>query len=213
MTTPHKNITNAMLALQQGKMIVLSDKHRENEADMVVPAQFITQSYVNMMRLKGSGIICLATTEALLQRLNLPLMVAKSENTSHGGTPFTVSVDAKNNIKSGISVADRVKTILAMIDDHATPDDLVRPGHLFPLQAKNEGVLERAGHTEGAVDLMKLSGLKPAAVICELISQNGSVMQDEAVLHFAKQNGLILLSIEEIIAYRKEKSPKTQSVS
>ena len=194
-------VQSALNDLKQGKMVILTDdEHRENEGDLVFPAEKITPEIMNFMIREGSGIVCLALTTEQVKKLKLPPMVPPSENTSFVNTPFTVSIDAKD--VSGVSASDRVKTIQIAINDHAKPDDLARPGHIFPLQAKNGGVFERQGHTEGSVDLLRLAGLKPAAVICEIMNEDGTMARGKQLEAFAAKHHIKMLSVNDIIAYR-----------
>lgn len=204
MNADMNSVEIALQELRAGKMIILTDDPtRENEGDLIMAAEKITPEAMNFMIRQGTGIVCLAMTEPDLARLQLPLMVPQLENTSCRGTPFTISIDAKKNISTGVSAADRCTTILAAIADEAQPDDLVRPGHVFPLKAQNHGVLQREGHTEGAVDLARLAGLKPAAVLCEIMNADGSMCCGQALTTFAKQHALCCLSIAELIDYRQ----------
>lgn len=189
--------------LQQGKMIILTDDvDRENEGDLILPAETMTAEMMNFMIRHGTGIVCLALTSAQLRKLALPLMVPVEDNTSLRGTPFTLSIDAKEGITTGVSAADRAKTVLDVVNDQMTAADFVRPGHIFPLQAREHGVLERRGHTEGAIDLVKLSGFKPAAVLCELMNPDGTMMRGARLMAFAKAQQLNILSIEDLVHYR-----------
>jgi 3,4-dihydroxy 2-butanone 4-phosphate synthase/GTP cyclohydrolase II len=198
-----KRIEQALNDLKQGKMIILTDHpDRENEGDLIMAAEHITPDTMNFMIRNGSGIVCVAMTSELLRKFELPLMVSHFENTSARETPFTISIDAKHGITTGVSSTDRANTIKVLIDDHATADDLVKPGHIFPLQAKENGVFERQGHTEGAVDLMKLIDSKPAAVLCEIMNPDGSMTRGHQLQEFADKHQLTMLSIDEIIHYR-----------
>lgn len=196
-----KRVEKAIDDLKQGKMIILTDDtKRENEGDLVIPAENITVESMNFMIRHGSGIVCLPLTVEQLKKLNLPLMVSAEENTSAAATPFTISIDPKNG--SGVSAADRVRTIQLAIHEDAHPDDIARPGHVFPLQAKQGGVFERQGHTEGSIDLARLAGFKPATVICEIMNPDGTMMHGEQLIKFAQKHALSLLSVEDIVAYR-----------
>jgi 3,4-dihydroxy 2-butanone 4-phosphate synthase / GTP cyclohydrolase II len=199
-----KRVELALAALKQGKMVILTDDpDRENEGDLIIPAEKITPEIMNFMIRNGTGIVCLSMTAEDLARLQLPLMVNADNNTSFRGTPFTISIDAKENITTGVSADDRTKTILTAIADHATPQDLVRPGHIYPLQANADGVLARQGHTEGSLDLAKLAGFKPAAVLCEIMNPDGSMARGEDLTAFAAKHDLFMLSISDIIHYRR----------
>ena len=176
MQTYLKHVEAALEDLRQGKFIILTDNpERENEGDLIFPAEMITPEKMNFIIRHCSGIVCLSLFENHIKQLDLPYMVPPHENTSLRSTPFTVSIDAKEGISTGVSALDRVKTIQAAIKDNVKPADLVKPGHIFPLHAREGGVLERAGHTEGAVDLMKLAGLKPAAILCEVMNHDGTM--------------------------------------
>lgn len=194
----------ALQALREGRPILLfDDDDRENEADLIVAAEHITPDTMALLIREGSGIVCLCLPDDALQRLQLPPMVA--HNGSRYGTAFTVSIEAREGVSTGVSAADRVATIQAAIGDDAVPNDLVSPGHVFPLRAQPGGVLARAGHTEGSVDLMRLAGLKPAAVLCELMNPNGTMARGEQVERFAQAHQLPMLTIAEIVAWRRSK--------
>lgn len=200
---PIDRVKRALADFAQGKMVILrDDAKRENEGDLIIPAEKITPDIMNFMIRHGSGIVCLSMTAERLQQLHLPLMVPAAENTSLRGTPFTISIDAKEGISTGVSAADRTRTVQIAIDDQASENELVRPGHIFPLQAKKGGVLERQGHTEGAVDLAQLAGFKPAAVLCEIMNPDGTMAHDKQIDDFANTHGLTILSIEDVIHYR-----------
>jgi 3,4-dihydroxy 2-butanone 4-phosphate synthase/GTP cyclohydrolase II len=189
--------------LRQGKPVILTDDvDRENEGDLVFPAENITPEMMNFIIRHSSGVVCLALPEPHLKKLQLPLMMSLEYNTSRCSTPFSMSIDAAEGITTGVSAADRVKTIQAALSEHAVPDDLARPGHVFPLQARAGGVFERPGHTEGSVDLMILAGFKPAAVIAEVMNADGSVAKGEELVLFAAENQIPLLSIADLIDYR-----------
>ncbi len=193
----------AIAELQRGKMIILTDHpDRENEGDLVAAAETITVEQMNFFIRHGGGIICLPMSEELLQRLQLPLMVSPQNNSSTYHTPFSVSIDAKDGIKTGVSALDRTVTVKKAIAADTKPDDLVKPGHMFPLQAKPGGVLERQGHTEGSTDLVALAGFKKAAVLGEIMNDDGTMATGEQLAAFAKQHDLCILSIDDIIAYR-----------
>ena len=189
-------------ALHQGRPILLfDDDDRENEADLIVAAERIDPDSMAMLIREGSGIVCLCLPDEALQRLQLPPMVSRNE--SRYGTAFTVSIEAREGVATGVSAADRVTTIQAAIADDASPGDLVSPGHVFPLRAQAGGVLERAGHTEGSVDLVRMAGLKPAAVLCELMNPDGTMARGEQVDRFARTHGLPTLTIAEIVHWRR----------
>ena len=195
-------LQRALHALQQGRAVVLlDDRERENEADLIVAAERIDEPTMTLMIRACSGIVCLCLPDATLRRLMLAPMVEPNE--SPHGTAFTVSIDARDGITTGVSAADRVATIRAAIRDAAVPYDLVRPGHVFPLRAAPGGVLARRGHTEGALDLVRLAGLKPAAVLCELMNDDGTLARGDDVQRFAQAHDFPLLAIDEIAAWRQ----------
>jgi 3,4-dihydroxy 2-butanone 4-phosphate synthase/GTP cyclohydrolase II len=203
MTSYIERVETAIKDLQQGRLIILTDDpERENEGDLIFPAETITPAIMNFIIRNSSGIVCLSLLESQLQQLGLPLMVPANENTSQRGTPFTLSIDAKDNITTGVSAADRVYTTQIAIHSNAKPDDLVKPGHMFPLQAKQHGVLERAGHTEGSIDIVSLAGFKPAAILCEIMNEDGTMAHGKQLETFAKTHQLNMVSIEDIISYR-----------
>lgn len=203
MPTPIERVERALTDLAAGKMIILmDDAARENEGDLIIVADKITPDAMNFMIRNGSGIVCLSMTSEQLNKLDLPLMVPVDQNTSFRQTPFTLSIDARDNITTGVSATDRTITVQVAVKGDATPDQLVRPGHIFPLQAKDGGVLERQGHTEGAVDLARLAGFTPAAVLCEIMNADGTMAHGAQIDAFAKQHQLTILSIDDIIAYR-----------
>jgi len=198
-------ISDALAAIRNGEcVIVVDDEGRENEGDLICAAQFATPQQINFMAVEGRGLICLAMQGDKLDDLDLPLMVDR--NTDSNQTAFTVSIDAgpEFNVSTGISAEDRAKTIQVAINPNTTPEDLRRPGHIFPLRAKKGGVLKRAGHTEAAVDLALLSGLYPAGVICEIQNQDGSMSRLPELSKYAKQWGMKLISIADLIRYRSE---------
>ncbi|WP_428229413.1 3,4-dihydroxy-2-butanone-4-phosphate synthase [Flavobacterium sp.] len=195
-------VENALKHLQSGKGILLTDdENRENEGDLIFSAQHMSFQNMAMMIRECSGIVCLCLTNEKADQLELPYMV--QENTSSFQTPFTITIEAKEGVTTGVSAADRMTTIKAATAVNAKASDLARPGHIFPLRAKNNGVLERNGHTEGSVDLMQLAGLQPEAVLCELMNEDGSMAKLDKIISFAAQHDLVVLSIEDIIYYRK----------
>lgn len=195
-------IQDAVKQLQRGDFIIIvDDMNRENEGDLVVAAEKITPSKLNYMIKWAKGIMCVPMEGARLEQLDIPLMV--QNNTDKFNTPFTVSVDAKKNTTTGVSVFDRLETIKTLIDSKTKPEDLVRPGHVFPLKAKEKGVLERKGHTEAAVDLCKLAGLYPAAVIAEIMKDNGEMAKLADLEIFSEKHNLALYSIEDLIKHIK----------
>lgn len=193
----------AMNDLRQGRMIILSDnKDREDEGDLVCAAEKISPAAINFMIKQGSGIVCLALAPDYIKKLELPLMHKSPNNNNDYAAPFTVSIEAVTGVTTGVSAEDRAKTILTAVKDDAKPEDLVSPGHVFPLRARSGGVLEREGHTEGSVDLARLAGLKPAAVICELMNEDGTMMKGQQLHEFAIKHQLNRISIADIIQYR-----------
>ena len=200
-STPPR-IAAALDAMRDGRPVVLfDDDDRENEADLIVAAERLSVEAMAMLIRDCSGIVCLCMTDELARTLDLPPMVAS--NSSRYGTAFTVTIEARHGVTTGVSAADRVTTIRAAIADGAKPDDLARPGHVFPLRAVPGGVLERRGHTEGTVDLARLAGLKSAGVLCELMNPDGSMARGEQVTRFAEQHGLPCLTIAELVEYRR----------
>ncbi|MBW1978799.1 MAG: bifunctional 3,4-dihydroxy-2-butanone-4-phosphate synthase/GTP cyclohydrolase II [Deltaproteobacteria bacterium] len=189
--------------LKQGKMIILvDDEGRENEGDLTMAAEKVTPEAINFMAKYGRGLICLSLAPEIVDRLKLPLMV--HDNTSPFKTAFTVSIEARNGVTTGISAADRAHTILTAIADDAKPEDLVQPGHVFPLRARRGGVLFRTGQTEGSVDLARLAGLKPAGVICEIMNDDGTMARMPDLEKFAARHGLKIATVADLIAYRMQ---------
>jgi len=196
-------ISDALAAIRNGEcIIVVDDERRENEGDLICAAQFATPQQINFMATEGRGLICLAMQGEKLDALDLPLMVDR--NTDENQTAFTISIDAgpENNVTTGISAEDRAKTIQVAINPSTKPEDLRRPGHIFPLRAKKGGVLKRAGHTEAAVDIAAMSGLYPAGVICEIQNPDGSMSRLPQLKQYAKEWGMKLISIADLISYR-----------
>ncbi len=205
-------IPEAIEDIRNGRMIILVDNEdRENEGDLVVAAEYCTPSIINFMATHGRGLICMAMTKERLEHLNLKLMVP--ENSDKFCTAFTVSVDAKEGTTTGISAFDRAVTVRTLIDDKTVAADLNRPGHIFPLAAKNGGVLVRAGHSEGSVDLARLSGLKSAAVICEILNDDGSMARRPDLNKFAEKHNLKIVTIADLIKYRQHKERLVRRVS
>jgi 3,4-dihydroxy 2-butanone 4-phosphate synthase / GTP cyclohydrolase II len=194
-------IKDVLEDLKQGKMIILvDDEDRENEGDLTLAAEKVTPEAINFMAKYGRGLICLSLAPEIIERLKLPLMV--QDNRSPFKTAFTVSIEAREGVTTGISAADRSRTISVAVSDSAKPDDLVQPGHIFPLRARKGGVLFRTGQTEGSVDLSRLAGLKPAGVICEIMNEDGTMARMPDLVKFAKVHGLKIASIADLIAYR-----------
>jgi 3,4-dihydroxy 2-butanone 4-phosphate synthase len=194
-------VKRALDALRQGRGVLVTDDHdRENEADLIFAAQSLTLPQMAMLIHQCSGVVCLCLTPEKVEQLALPPMVPN--NSSRYQTAFTVSIDAAQGVTTGISAADRLRTVQAAIAADARPDDLARPGHVFPLRARPGGVVERPGHTEATVDLMRLAGLKPAGVLCELMNAEGAVLRGSAVEAFANARDLPLVSVADLIEYR-----------
>ncbi|MGG2140670.1 3,4-dihydroxy-2-butanone-4-phosphate synthase [Symbiopectobacterium sp. RP] len=200
--TPSERVERALAALRQGVgVMVLDDEDRENEGDMVFAAENMTVEQMAMTIRYGSGIVCLCLTEERRRQLELPMMV--EHNTSHYQTGFTVTIEAAEGVTTGVSAADRMTTVRAAIADDARASDLNRPGHVFPLRGQPGGVLTRRGHTEASIDLATLAGFKPAAVLCEQTNDDGSMARAPEVIAFAKQHGMPVLTIEDLVAYRQ----------
>jgi 3,4-dihydroxy 2-butanone 4-phosphate synthase/GTP cyclohydrolase II len=195
-------ITEAIEDIKQGRfVIIVDDKDRENEGDLALAAEKVTSQAINFMAKHGRGLICLPATGERLDELRLPLMV--DENTCKFGTAFTISVDAKQGTTTGISAADRAKTVKAVVNPETRPEDLVRPGHIFPLRAREGGVLVRAGQTEAIVDLARLAGLYPAGVICEIMNEDGTMARMPELEAIADKFGIKIISVADLIAYRR----------
>ena len=201
---PLDRVKQALEDIRQGKMVILvDDEDRENEGDLCMAAEMVTPEAVNFMAKEGRGLICLTLTEDRADHLNLPLMV--QENSSSFGTAFTVSIEARRGVTTGISAADRAHTIQVAIADETVAQDLARPGHVFPLRAKKGGVMVRAGQTEGSVDLARLAGLKPAGMICEIMNDDGTMARMPQLREFAKKHQLRIVTIADMVAYRMRK--------
>ncbi len=209
---PFDKIEEAIEDLQQGKIIILvDDEDRENEGDLVIVAEKVTPEAVNFMAKYGRGLICLALTRERVEQVGLSMMV--NDNTSNFRTAFTVSIDAKEGVTTGISAADRARTILATINPHYQKGDLVEPGHIFPLRAEEGGVLVRTGQTEGSVDLARLAGFYPAGVICEIMNEDGTMARVPDLRKFANHHGLKMVTIESLIHYRMQKESLVKRVA
>jgi len=194
-------VEEAIDEYRRGKFVIITDDEgRENEGDLCIAAQFVTPESINFMAKYGRGLICVSLTEERVEELKLPMMV--EENDSHFGTPFTVSVEARTGVSTGISAPDRARTVQVLMDPTTKPEDLVRPGHMFPLRARKGGVLVRAGQTEASVDLCKLAGLYPAAVICEIMKADGEMARMPDLTRFARRHGLRILTTNDLIKYR-----------
>ncbi len=198
---PIITIEKAIEDIREGKMVILvDDEDRENEGDLVIAAEKVTPEAINFMAKYGRGLICLPMTSGKVDSLDLPLMV--NNNTSRFQTGFTVSIEARCGVTTGISAHDRATTILAAMEDDAKPTDLVRPGHIFPLRAKDGGVIVRAGQTEGSVDLARLGGLKPGGVICEIMDEDGTMARMPALKTFSKKHAIGICTVADLIEYR-----------
>ena len=198
---PHLSIEEAIEEIKSGRMVILvDDEDRENEGDLCMAAEAVTPDAINFMAKYGRGLICLPMTSDKCDALNLPLMV--NDNTSRFQTGFTVSIEAKTGITTGISAADRATTILTAVADNAKPSDLARPGHIFPLRARDGGVMVRVGQTEGSVDLARLAGLKPAAVICEIMDDDGTMARMPSLEKFSEKHQVGICTVADLVAYR-----------
>ena len=205
-------IEDAIEAFRAGKMIiVVDDEDRENEGDLTIAAEKVSPDAINFMARHGCGLICVAMTEERLTELDLPQMVG--QNTARLGTAFCVSIDAKGVTSTGVSASDRAATVLAMIDRRTRPSDLVRPGHMFPLKARNGGVLVRAGQTEAAVDLARIAGLYPAGVICEIMNPDGTMSRVPELAKFARRHKLLMITVADLIQYRLRTEALVQRVA
>ena len=201
--SPFATIEEAIEEIRRGRMvIVVDDEDRENEGDLVMAAQFATPEAVNFMAKHGRGLICLALTAGRCDELGLNLMTAKNEAPLQ--TAFTISIEAAEGVTTGISAHDRARTIQVAIDPHAGPTDLVQPGHVFPLKAKDGGVLERIGHTEASIDLARLAGLIPAGVICEIMNEDGTMARVPDLAAYAAEHGLLMVTIADLTSYRRQ---------
>jgi 3,4-dihydroxy 2-butanone 4-phosphate synthase / GTP cyclohydrolase II len=200
---PFASIPDALEDFKAGRMlVVVDDEDRENEGDLTVAAEFITPELINFMAVHGRGLICLALAPEICDRLQLPLMSAR--NTSQFGTAFCEAIDAREGVTTGISAADRARTIQVAIAPDTKPTDLARPGHMFPLRAREGGVLVRSGQTEAAVDLARLAGMRPGGVICEIMKDDGTMARVPDLVEFCKRHGLKMISVASLIRYRME---------
>jgi len=199
--TPFASIEEAIASFRRGEIVIIcDDEDRENEGDFAIAAEKVSPAAINFMAKHGRGLICLALTEERCRTLELPLMV--EDNTSTFGTAFTISIEARGKVTTGISAADRAATILTAIDPATRPEDLLRPGHVFPLRAKKGGVLKRAGQTEASVDLAALAGLMPAGVICEIMNDDGTMARVPDLTKVAQELGLMMITVSDLISYR-----------
>jgi 3,4-dihydroxy 2-butanone 4-phosphate synthase/GTP cyclohydrolase II len=205
-------IKDIVADIRDGRMVVLVDEEdRENEGDLVLAAEYVTPEAINFMAKHGRGLICLTLTEARCRQLNLPLMVR--DNRSPHGTAFTLSIEAAEGVTTGISAHDRARTVQAAVAKRAQPADIVQPGHIFPLMAQNGGVLVRAGHTEAGCDLAHLAGCEPAAVICEILKDDGTMARLPDLVEFAKTHGLKIGAIADLIHYRNENETLVERIA
>ena len=201
---PHISIEQAIEDIRAGKMVILvDDEDRENEGDLTMAAEKVTPEAINFMAKYGRGLICLSLTGDKVDQLELPMMVNK--NTSQFETGFTVSIEAKRGVTTGISAADRATTILAAVADDAKPSDLARPGHIFPLRARDGGVMVRIGQTEGSVDLARLAGLNPSGVICEIMDDDGTMARMPSLEKFSEEHGIGICTVADLVEYRMQK--------
>ncbi|MDU3155719.1 MAG: 3,4-dihydroxy-2-butanone-4-phosphate synthase [Hafnia alvei] len=200
--TPMERVERALAALCEGRgVMVLDDENRENEGDMIFPAETMTEEQMALTIRHGSGIVCLCITEERRLQLDLPMMV--SNNTSHYGTAFTVTIEAAEGVTTGVSAKDRLTTVRAASAEGAKPSDLHRPGHVFPLRAQNGGVLTRRGHTEATIDLVTLAGFRSAGVLCELTNDDGTMARAPEVIVFANKHNMPVVTIDDLVAYRQ----------
>ncbi|KKI43817.1 3,4-dihydroxy-2-butanone-4-phosphate synthase [Hafnia alvei] len=200
--TPMERVERALAALREGRgVMVLDDENRENEGDMIFPAETMTEEQMALTIRHGSGIVCLCITEERRLQLDLPMMV--SNNTSHYGTAFTVTIEAAEGVTTGVSAKDRLTTVRAASAEGARPSDLHRPGHVFPLRAQNGGVLTRRGHTEATIDLVTLAGFRSAGVLCELTNDDGTMARAPEVIVFANKHNMPVVTIDDLVAYRQ----------
>ena len=207
-------VEEAIAEYQAGHfVIIVDDEDRENEGDLTIAAEFVTADHINFMARYGRGLICMPMTGERVEALGIPMMVHTLANSSPFGTPFTVSVEARTGVTTGLSAADRARTVQVLIDPNSTRDDLVMPGHLFPLRAREGGVLVRAGQTEATVDLCKLAGLQPAGVLCEIMRSDGTMARLPDLKRFAQRHHLKIISVAQLIAYRQRHEKLVQRVA
>ena len=200
---PITRVENALIALKEGRgVLLLDDEDRENEGDIIYSVEHLTNEQMALMIRECSGIVCLCLTDAQADKLELPPMVVN--NNSANQTSFTVSIEAKVGVTTGVSAADRVTTIKTAANPHAKPEDLARPGHVFPLRARPGGVMTRRGHTEGTIDLMQMAGLQPAGVLCEVTNPDGTMAKAPEIVAFGRLHNMPVLTIEDMVAYRNQ---------
>ena len=209
---PVERVQRAIAEVAAGRIVILvDDEDRENEGDLVMAADRVTPAAINFMATHGRGLICMPMLADRIDRLNLPMMVR--DNASPYGTAFTVSIEARSGVSTGISAADRARTIAVAVADTATPEDLVSPGHVFPLRAREGGVLVRAGQTEGSVDLARLAGCSPAGVICEIMNEDGSMARLPQLIEFARSHQMQILTVADLIAWRLKQETLVRKVA
>lgn len=200
---PITRVENALIALKEGRgVLLLDDEDRENEGDIIYSVEHLTNEQMALMIRECSGIVCLCLTDAQADKLELPPMVVNNNSTNQ--TAFTVSIEAKQGVTTGVSAADRVTTIKTAANPNAKPDDLARPGHVFPLRARPGGVMTRRGHTEGTIDLMQMAGLQPAGVLCEVTNPDGTMAKAPEIVAFGRLHNMPVLTIEDMVAYRNQ---------
>ncbi|MFB1096264.1 3,4-dihydroxy-2-butanone-4-phosphate synthase [Vibrio diabolicus] len=200
---PSTRVENALIALKEGRgVLLLDDEDRENEGDIIYSVEHLTNEQMALMIRECSGIVCLCLTDAQADKLELPPMVVN--NNSANQTAFTVSIEAKVGVTTGVSAADRVTTIKTAANPHAKPEDLARPGHVFPLRARPGGVMTRRGHTEGTIDLMQMAGLQPAGVLCEVTNPDGTMAKAPEIVAFGRLHNMPVLTIEDMVMYRNQ---------
>ncbi|MFY9557834.1 MAG: 3,4-dihydroxy-2-butanone-4-phosphate synthase, partial [Blastocatellia bacterium] len=200
---PFATIEEAAEEFRSGRMIIIvDDEDRENEGDLACPAEKVTPEIINFMARYGRGLICLSLTEERLDELQIPLQVSESDNTATRGTAFCVSIEARRGVTTGISAADRATTIQVAVDPRTRPSDLARPGHIFPLRARNGGVLVRPGQTEAVMDLARIAGLMPAGVICEVMNDDGTMSRLPELREFARYHGVKIITVADLVSYR-----------
>jgi len=210
--SPFDSIEDAIAAIGRGEMVVVvDDEDRENEGDLIMAAEFATEEKIAFIVNHSSGVICAPVLDDRADELDLPLMVA--QNTEAMRTAFTVTIDYRHGTSTGISAADRALTIRALVDQTTTAADFARPGHIFPLRARPGGVLKRAGHTEAAIDLAQLAGVKPAGVLCEIVKPDGTMARVPDLIEFSRQHGLVFISIADLVRYRRQKEKLVTRVS
>ncbi|MCX2790099.1 MULTISPECIES: 3,4-dihydroxy-2-butanone-4-phosphate synthase [Vibrio] len=200
---PITRVENALIALKEGRgVLLLDDEDRENEGDIIYSVEHLTNEQMALMIRECSGIVCLCLTDAQADKLELPPMVVN--NNSANQTAFTVSIEAKQGVTTGVSAADRVTTIKTAANPNAKPDDLARPGHVFPLRARPGGVMTRRGHTEGTIDLMQMASLQPAGVLCEVTNPDGTMAKAPEIVAFGRLHNMPVLTIEDMVTYRNQ---------